>query len=257
VRTLLAHVAWLAALAATVPTHVDAANAALAAKPEDRATIGVAASPDRRPADPHAPRLKRMPGSSAASAVALPPVEKPQPFATSSPADPANLNAEQRQKLAAAAALSAPVQSSEVTGGKPAEHSTIVPLEPGARRVAIENGKLGLRSLAMPATSAVRMGAGSLTGALGVIPRPEWSGQISHAKPKDVSTIIPAPAGGATIVPPPPAVEPRPRATQVMKLKAVPKAPQVTTATPRDPSLPPPSATKPASPESAKQEVRP
>src|SRR5262245_18956209 len=259
-RTLLAHVAWLAALAATVPAH-----AAPAAKHEDRPTIGVGASPDRRPADPNAPKLKRMPGSSAVPATAPSPVAKPQPFGMSTPADPAALTADQREKLAAAAFLRTPAPASDV-GGKPAEHSTIVPLDPGARRVAIEKAK----TLLPPASLDARhRSASSLTGALGVIPRPEWSWQASRTQPADVMTgepapneasdVLtgqPAPPGGTAIAPLPRAIDlPLPRNARITRTPVVVKAPAFKTSLPRDPSLPAPSATKSMPSQKAKQEV--
>jgi hypothetical protein len=98
-------------------------------------------------------------------------------------------------------------------------------------------------------------GASRLTGALGVIPRPEWSAGLSPQKPGDVSTI------GTT----PTEASPRPAASAVQRTQlppgwkaALPSKPaEVSTSTPRDPSLPPPSSTKATAPEGTEQEVRP
>src|SRR5262249_28060636 len=164
----------------------------------------------------------------------------------------AALTADQREKLAAAAFLRTPAPASDV-GGKPAEHSTIVPLDPGARRVAIEKAK----TLLPPASLDARhRSASSLTGALGVIPRPEWSGQASHTKPADVMTGEPAPPGGTAIAPLPRAMDsPLPRNARITRTPVAVKAPAFKTSLPRDPSLPAPSATKSMPSQKAKQEV--
>ena len=60
-RALLTTAASIVALAVTAPAQVNTAHATtFAQKPTDHAAIGVTATPDRRPADPRPPMLKRL-----------------------------------------------------------------------------------------------------------------------------------------------------------------------------------------------------
>jgi len=250
-RILLTTAASIVALALTAPAQADSANTATSAqKPSEHASIGVAAAPDRLPADPRAPKLRRPPIANAAASVVPPSIEKPQPFGISNPPNPAALSAAQRQKLADAMANQEPVAAPEVTGLKPAERSTIVPLEAGRRPVSVEGRKLP--PLAIQAPLAGRTGAGSFSRVLGVIPRPEWSAGATPAKPKDVSTIGTVPTDP---IPSPAVIEPHRVTPPGMKAEVQRKPAEVSTSAPRDPSLPPPSATKAAP--SKEQEVRP
>lgn len=238
-RINLLTAATVTALTLTAP--IDRARAAdAAAKPPDVSTSGITALPDAHPADAHA-MLSLAPRTSNRRPVATAPEHaKAQSITTSTPVDPSSLSPAQRQKLASIASAVPAPQGLGVGGVKPADVSTIVPPRPAEHALspeARERQKLEFES-ARSATAASRT---NRFPGLGVIPRPEWAGASSPAKPKDVSTIEKSGAGAP--VPAPSAIELARRAAPTLKGKTA-KASEVSTTGPRDPSRPSADAKK-------------
>ncbi len=247
----LAMAVAVAALASATARPVVAATP----KDPDRETIGAAATPDIRPAEPNATRLERVPtpASAVAGNAAAARDAKPAEITTAEPVNAASLSSAQRLKRAGAPAGSALTGIHFLPNGKAAELSTHLPPAPGARPLSLaQQDQLKRASLAAHrgATATTKLPARHLTAALGAIPRPEWSAAAAPAKPKDVSTI--GATGVAPVAIPTPA-ELQARATSAKAVRAVKPAP-VTTSAPRDPSAPAASATKSA-PAGSGQEV--
>jgi hypothetical protein len=242
------------ALAAILPVAPAQASAA-AAKPAELHSIGVSAHPDAVPADPRAPRLRKLQGGAVARAMEVPTGVKPVAFETRLPASAASLDAAQRAKLAtvgdrAPAATSAPPVVEFAP--KPAEHWTIEPLAPGSSSRPLLKQ---LPSSTPDASASIAPHPAMSFGALGVIPRLEWSAGLGPEKARDVTTIGPRVAGAA-VAPAPSAIELQRRAAPASAAAPAPKPAPVQTSLPRDPNAPA-AATSKSTPDHESKEVRP
>ena len=244
------------ALAAILPV-APAAVSAAPAKPAELHTIGVPAHPDATPADPRAPRLQKLQGSAGSRVIAAPAGEKLPAFETRLASSPASLDAAQRAKLATVADRAPAAPTAIEFVAKPAEFSTIAPLVRGATAQSPQDATRlkRLPSSAPGATMLTAPHAATSFGALGLIPRPEWSAGLGLEKAKDVTTIGPRVAGAA-LAPAPSAIELQRRAAPTTAVAPGPKPAPVQTALPRDPKAPAAETAKPA-PDNDSKEARP
>jgi hypothetical protein len=201
----------------------------------------------------------RAPRVTAARSVEPPLVTKAQPFFTATPAAPAALDANQRAKMAAVAAVTRTyAEPTAVSAAKPENVSTILAPAPGDRPGSPEaqlRNKLAPAAGSMPEATTGSPRPAGLSAALGVIPRPEWSAGLTSQKPQDVSTIG-SPSTAAQTAAAPTAAELQRRATATANRPAGSKAKEVTTSMPRDPSRPA-DALKATTSGGGKQQVQP